>query len=134
MDENKNVNTVNEEEEKVINFNALKKKLKWQKFKLTVEEKLKKGYEWCEQHPKEALAGGAMVLKFMDTCHKRHTRSKQMEMERQWREETVWDPSSGVHYTLRRKMKEKEKAEYERRWKAGEPRGAVLASMGLLKY
>lgn len=129
MDEQK----IENENEKILNFDALKRKCKVQKVKLWVMEKYEKTKAWVSEHPKEAIAGGLMALKTLDSLYKQKVRSDAKKAEERHRELEIWDPVLGTYHYLKAPLTKRQKDEFDQRVRAGESRREVLNSMHVLK-
>lgn len=113
------------------NGNPRKKTLKetWADAKAWCSEK----WEIIKENKETVIAVGSVavpaVVEVVKMASKRHAR----RADDKHRKTEMWDPVEGHWWKLRRELTSRELLEIEHRVKNGEPRGEVLADMGLLK-
>lgn len=112
----------------VIDLEAEKKKAKarerWSKLKRLP----RKTVEWVDTHRETAVLIGGAIVGIVNAAHKasqtRRTEEKRYE---------YYDPHTGAHWQLRRRLTNDERAELMRRQRGGEFTEDILSDMRLLK-
>lgn len=104
------------------------RKLKWYKFKAACREKAIAARDWCVEN-KEVIAlvisGGAMLANTANKISKtRRTEEKRVE---------YYDPHTGAHWQLKRRLNNDERSELMRRQRNGEYTEDILEDMRVLK-
>lgn len=104
------------------------KKLKYLRFKAKVREKIRAGWEWCVDN-KETLillgtGAGAAINGLSKLSSTRRTEEKRVE---------YYDPHTGAHWQLKRRLTNDERAELMRRQRNGEYTEDILEDMRVLK-
>ena len=104
-----------------------------------VKEKLKaKGraaLDWIDIHREETIAIGAGVTAlggFVTKIVKGHNKKKQLEEERELKENFVWDRRQGHYWRVKRKLSNQEWLEIDRRYREGQSMGNILSDLRLL--
>lgn len=96
------------------------------------KELFSKLLDWISDHKLEALAFatfiGGLIKKSVKSSAVRHA-----EKERKRVDETYYDPSTGIHWQLRRKPTNREREIFAARKRNGEPAEVILSELGLLK-
>ena len=124
------------ENEKIINFEALKKQLKFENAKRKFKDGGKKlaqipgkVIDYTIENPAKAAsiaAGATMVgnrlLKYMTVAR-----------EDRRRKTDLYDPRNGDHVFVRRPLTSKEMLKLDERYKGGESKIRILTDMGLVK-
>ncbi len=104
------------------------KKLKYLKFKAKMRDKLKTGWEWCKENKEGAILIGTTAVATINGISKlsntRRTEEKRLE---------YYDPHTGAHWQLKRRLTNEERAELMRRQRAGEFTEDILEDMRVLK-
>ena len=104
------------------------KKLKYLKFKAKVRDKIKAGWEWCNENKEKAIIIGTTAVAAINGISKlsntRRTEEKRLE---------YYDPHTGAHWQLKRRLTNEERAELMRRQRAGEFTEDILYDMRVLK-
>lgn len=112
-------------------------------FKDTLKEYAKKAWDgikaavkaasdWCRKHRGEAI----MLASILFTLLKRTMKTaaiRNAEKERNRIDTTYYDPSTGLHWQLRRKPTNRERMIFSERKRQGEPAEVILTDLGLLK-
>ena len=104
------------------------RKLKWYKFKAACREKLNAGAEWCKENKEVLLligtgvAGAAKIINKASAT--RRTEEKRIE---------YYDPHTGAHWQLKRRLNNAERAELMQRQREGEYTEDILYDMRVLK-
>lgn len=125
-----------ENEEKIINFEALKKQLRFENAKRKFKEGVKKlaqipekVIDYAVENPAKAasIAAGATMagnrlLKYMTVAR-----------EDRRRKTDLYDPRNGDHVFVRRPLTSKEMLKLDERYKRGESKIRILTDMGLVK-
>lgn len=96
------------------------------------KEALASGWRFVKENREDLVVlvplGVAAVTGLKKAAQKTTTDSER------WRiDHTYYDPHTGRHWELRRKMSNRERMELEERQAAGELTGRILESMGILK-
>ena len=88
--------------------------------------------DWAVNHKKEALAVVSLLAmlakKLIKPAGVRH-----QQQERHRIDHTYYDPSTGIHWELRRRPTNTERTILAERKRAGEPAEVILDDLGLLK-
>ena len=125
-----------ENEEKIINFEALKKEIKYEQMKRKAKEMAGKAaqipgkiIDYAVENPAKAAsiaAGTTMVanklLRYMTVAR-----------EDRRRKTDLYDPRNGDHVFVRRPLTAKEQLKLDERYKGGESKIRILTDMGLVK-
>lgn len=104
----------------------------WKEKAKDVWEKAKKmskrGLEWVDTHKDTAIILGSLAIGTINAVHKasvtRRTEEKRYE---------YYDPHTGAHWALRRRLTNDERAELMRRQRSGEYTEYILEDMGVLR-
>lgn len=105
---------------------------KFRAFREKAKEKFGELIEWIGNHKKEALAALSILVvlakKVIKPAGVRH-----QQRERHRIDHTYYDPSTGIHWALKRKPTNTERAILAERKRAGEPAEVILDDLGLLE-
>ena len=96
----------------------------------TAKAKAKEALTWAKDHKQECAEYGALALGVIGLVKK--ARPTQYERERERIDHTYYDPSSGLHWALRRPMTNSERARLQQRKANGEDVYSILSSMRLI--
>lgn len=96
------------------------------------KETAKKAATWAVDHKDEATA---LVITAVTAYAgiKKITRKTESAVERERIDHCYYDPSSGLHWQLRRPMTNRERIELSQRKRAGEPVEDILYDMRILR-
>ena len=112
----------------VIDLEAEKKKARARERWSKIKQLPKKTVEWIDEHRETAVLIGGAIVGIINAAHKasqtRRTEEKRVE---------YYDPHTGAHWQLRRRLNNDERAELMRRQRAGEFTEDILEDMRLLK-
>ena len=97
----------------------------------TIKLKTGEAYRWCVGHKEEVLGLIPLGLGLIGLA-KQFKPTKQ-ETERERIDTTYYDPHTGLHWQLRRKLTNDERAELARRQRLGEYTEDILERMRVLK-
>ena len=95
---------------------------------MKIEDAGKAVAQACKDHPAESFA---LAIACVPLVNKALTVRKERAINDR-RELDKYDPRTGEHWILRRKMRKGEQLELERRYANGESKGEILRSMRLL--
>ena len=116
-------------DEKNIEFEVVsERKLKWLKFKARCREKFHAGVEWCKENKEILILAGTGVAGAVKLANKASTTRRTEEKRVEY-----YDPHTGAHWQLKRRLTNDERAELMRRQRAGEFTEDILEDMGVLK-
>lgn len=88
--------------------------------------------EWCKDHRAEAIALFSVLFTLLKKTMKTAA-IRNAEKERERIDTTYYDPSTGLHWQLRRKPTNRERAIFAERKRQGEPAELILDDLGLLR-
>lgn len=118
------------EDEKIVSFNTVKLKCKWEKAKRKAKAEASTLFNWCRENPVQAAgiasAASLSISKVM--------RYKKVTKEENRRRTEYYDPRTGKYARARRPLKPREQLEAERRYRDNkETWTEILNDMGLLR-
>lgn len=99
--------------------------------KANMEKRAEQAIDWMAQNPELTTVGVAAAGKVLWEVG-RAAKRRQVDKLEYDRKRSVYDPSIGSRWTLRRPMTNNENCELQRRIAAGQSRGEALRQMGLL--
>ena len=105
---------------------------KGEKFKRWCVETYQRGKSFVLEHGKETVAIAATVTGIAVTAYKTF-KPTVYEQERKRIDRTYYDPSTGLHWELKRKLTNNEREELDQRRRNGEAVGNILRDMGVAK-
>lgn len=123
------------DEKKIINVEAYVESIeptKADKVKSWIGDKARAGKKFVKEHGKETVLTGIAVATTVTSVYKTFKPSV-YERERKRIDHTYYDPSSGAHYQLKRKLTNKERQELVDRKRAGEKVLDILKDMKVAK-
>lgn len=97
----------------------------------TVKLKTGEAYHWCIGHKEELIGLIPLALGLIGVA--KQLRPTKQETERDRIDHTYYDPCTGMHWQLRRKLTNDERAELARRRRLGEYTEDILQKMRVLK-
>lgn len=97
----------------------------------TAKVKASEAYKWCVSHKEELLGLLPLALGAIGVIKK--MKPSVQETERERIDTTYYDPHTGLHWQLRRKLTNSERAELARRQRLGEYTEEILTGMRVLK-
>ena len=120
---------------KIINWNELKRRVKFENMKRKVTDTAINIYDWAKDNKEEAIALGSVVTAVGAGLAKqanRHDRNKKLKKEQELKDLYVYDRSAGMYLKLRRPLTNFEKLELDRRHHSGESVTHILMSLRVL--
>lgn len=97
------------------------------------KQKVHKGVEWCKENKEFVVAMTPILLAGGFDLVKLIARQKRMSEERYLKEQMIYDRSKGHYVETKRKLKQREWAEFDRRRDEGESVSSILEDMRLLR-
>ena len=119
-------------EDNVIEFIDSVEPTKGEKFKRWFADKYQRGKNLVLEHGKETVAIAATVTGIAVTAYKTF-KPTVYEQERKRIDTTYYDPSTGLHWELKRKLTNHEREELDERRRDGESVGEILRDMRVAK-
>lgn len=107
-------------------------KFKLEAKKRQIKEHLDKAKDFVMEHPAESAAMGSALIGGVVSLAKRHDRKADIRKTQRLKDEYIYDRSLGTYWKTRRPRTAGENLEIQRRKKAGESLGDILADMRLL--
>lgn len=104
------------------------KKLKYLKLKARIREKARDGYEWVKNNKETIAIIGTGAYAAANGLRKMH--STRLENEKRLE---YYDPHTGMHWQLKRRLTNDERAELMMRQRSGEYTEDILRDMRVLK-
>jgi hypothetical protein len=123
------------DERKVVNIEAWVEDIeptKKEKAKIWIEDKIIAGKKFVKEHGKETVITAIAVATTATSVYKTF-KPTVYEQERKRIDHTYYDPSSGAHYQLKRKLTNKERQELVDRKRNGEKVLDILKEMKVAK-
>lgn len=97
----------------------------------TLKLKTGEAYRWCVGHKEELIGLIPLGLGLIGLA--KQLKPTKQETERERIDKTYYDPHTGLHWQLRRKLTNDERAELARRQRLGEYTEDILERMRVLK-
>lgn len=104
------------------------RKLKWYKFKANCREKINAAVDWCKENKEILILAGTGVVGATKIISKASTTRRTEEKRYEY-----YDPHTGAHWQLKRRLNNSERAELMRRQRDGEYTEDILYDMNVLK-
>jgi len=123
------------DERKVVNIEAWVEEIeptKKEKAKIWFDEKIEAGKKFVKEHGKETIITAITIVGMTGRLYKT-LKPTVYEQERKRIDHTYYDPSSGAHYQLKRKLTNKERQELVDRKRNGEKVLDILKEMRVAK-
>lgn len=118
--------------ENVIDYVETVEKSKKEKAKQFVVTKYESGKRFVKEHGKEIIVAIPVVVGGITSIVKL-VKPSAYEKERKRIDTTYYDPSTGLHWDLKRKLTNNEREELDQRRRDGEPVGNILRDMKVAK-
>lgn len=112
-----------------FDFKKFHRQQKIQEIKYEAKKKVQNAINWTMANKEFVLMAAPVVIGGVKLLSKSNT----ARVERITKETMEYDPRTGHYWKIKRRMNTKEALEFDRRYRNGESKGDILASMRLLK-
>lgn len=99
-----------------------------------VKDKANRFGKWASDNKEIVVGAGVPMVMYLVRSSQSMLVNRRIKSERKRIDTTYYDPSTGIHWDLRRKMTNAEKEEFLRRKKGGESVPDILRKMKLNRW